>query len=78
MRAVSHRQSDWIKKHILPSAERFLRMWEYYLAHCESAFRERYISDVQLVLSKVTNRNQLMNEPKVESMPEAAWQECSH
>lgn len=57
--------------------ERFLRMWEYYLAYCEAAFRERYISDVQLVLSKVTNRNRLMNEPKAESKPEPAWQECS-
>jgi cyclopropane-fatty-acyl-phospholipid synthase len=30
--------------------ERFVRMWDYYLAYCEGAFRERYISDVQLVL----------------------------
>ncbi len=57
--------------------ERFLRMWEYYLAYCEAAFRERYISDVQLVLSKVTNRNRLINEPKVESKPQPALQECS-
>ena len=32
--------------------ERFLRMWEYYLAYCEGAFRERHIGDVQLVLTK--------------------------
>ncbi len=44
--------------------ERFLRMWDYYLAYCEAAFRERYISNVQLVLSKVSNRNSLLNEPK--------------
>src|SRR5579872_6975036 len=50
---------------------RFLRMWDYYLAYCEGAFRERYISDVQLVLSKVTKKVQLINEPEVES----AWQE---
>ena len=30
--------------------ERFVRMWDYYLAYCEGAFREGYISDVQLVL----------------------------
>ena len=53
--------------------ERFVRMWDYYLAYCEGAFRERYISDVQLVLSKVTNKIQLMNEPEMES----AWQERS-
>jgi cyclopropane-fatty-acyl-phospholipid synthase len=32
--------------------ERFVRMWDYYLAYCEAAFQERYIGDVQLVLSK--------------------------
>ncbi len=32
--------------------DRFIRMWEFYLAYCEGAFRERHISDVQLVLSK--------------------------
>ena len=32
--------------------ETFLRMWDYYLAYCEGGFRERYVSDVQLVLSK--------------------------
>lgn len=29
--------------------ERFCRMWDYYLAYCEGAFRERAISTVQLV-----------------------------
>jgi cyclopropane-fatty-acyl-phospholipid synthase len=51
--------------------ERFVRMWDYYLAYCEGAFRERYISDVQLVLSKVASKIQLMNEPAMEP----AWQE---
>ncbi len=50
--------------------DRFVRMWDYYLAYCEGGFRERYISDVQLVLSKVTSSIQFMNEPAVES----AWQ----
>ncbi|MFZ0685285.1 MAG: cyclopropane-fatty-acyl-phospholipid synthase family protein [Terriglobales bacterium] len=45
--------------------ERFVRMWDYYLAYCEGAFRERYISDVQLLLSKVTSKSQLMNEPEM-------------
>jgi cyclopropane-fatty-acyl-phospholipid synthase len=51
--------------------DRFVRMWDYYLAYCEGAFRERYISDVQLVLSKVASKVQLIHEPEMES----AWQE---
>jgi cyclopropane-fatty-acyl-phospholipid synthase len=46
--------------------ERFVRMWDYYLAYCEGAFRERYISDVQLVLAKVSGQVQLVNEPELE------------
>ena len=47
---------------------RFLRKWDYYLAYCEGSFAERYTSDVQLVLSKVTNRNRMMNEPRLEKV----------
>ena len=47
--------------------ERFVRMWDYYLAYCEGAFREGYISDVQLVLSKVTRGTQLLNGLAIES-----------
>jgi cyclopropane-fatty-acyl-phospholipid synthase len=32
--------------------ETFLRMWEYYLAYCEGAFREGYVGDIQLMLRK--------------------------
>jgi cyclopropane-fatty-acyl-phospholipid synthase len=32
--------------------DRFIRMWDYYLAYCAAAFAERYISDVQLVFVK--------------------------
>ena len=53
--------------------DRFVRMWDYYLACCEGAFRERYISDVQLVLSKATSENQWMNDPQAEP----AWLETS-
>jgi cyclopropane-fatty-acyl-phospholipid synthase len=49
--------------------ERFIRMWDYYLAYCEGAFREGYIGDVQLVLAKVTSNNRSTNEPEMES----AW-----
>jgi cyclopropane-fatty-acyl-phospholipid synthase len=43
--------------------ERFLRMWDYYLAYCDGAFRERYIGDVQLLLAKVGVDKQLLNDP---------------
>jgi cyclopropane-fatty-acyl-phospholipid synthase len=32
--------------------ERFLRMWEYYLAYCEGGFDARYLGSVQMVLTK--------------------------
>ena len=36
--------------------ESFIRMWEFYLCYCEGAFRERAISDVQLVFTKPESR----------------------
>jgi cyclopropane-fatty-acyl-phospholipid synthase len=55
--------------------ERFMRMWDYYLAYCEGAFRERYIGDVQLVLGKATagNRWMAIHEPETET----PWQQES-
>jgi cyclopropane-fatty-acyl-phospholipid synthase len=32
--------------------QRFIRMWEYYLAYCEGAFRARHVGDVQLLLTR--------------------------
>ncbi|MEP6485097.1 MAG: cyclopropane-fatty-acyl-phospholipid synthase family protein [Rudaea sp.] len=32
--------------------ERFIRMWDFYLAYCESGFRERSTGDVQMLLAK--------------------------
>jgi cyclopropane-fatty-acyl-phospholipid synthase len=29
-------------------SDEFIRMWEYYLCYCESAFAERVIGDVQM------------------------------
>jgi cyclopropane-fatty-acyl-phospholipid synthase len=43
--------------------ERFCRMWDYYLAYCEGAFRERHIGDVQLMLTKNSNPAMLHGEP---------------
>ena len=36
--------------------ERFIRMWEFYLCYCEGGFRERSISDVQLLFARAGNR----------------------
>ncbi len=36
--------------------DRFIRMWDYYLAYCGGAFLERHISDVQLVMIKAGAR----------------------
>ena len=44
--------------------EQFVRMWDYYLAYCEGAFRERYIGNVQLLLTKVGNRQRLLSDPQ--------------
>jgi cyclopropane-fatty-acyl-phospholipid synthase len=43
--------------------ERFLRMWDYYLAYCEGAFLERHIGDAQIVLTKARNPRALLGEP---------------
>jgi cyclopropane-fatty-acyl-phospholipid synthase len=32
--------------------DRFVRLWDFYLAYCEAAFHERYIGDFQLLLGK--------------------------
>jgi cyclopropane-fatty-acyl-phospholipid synthase len=43
--------------------ERFIRMWDYYLAICEAAFLERNTSDFQLLLTKNANPRHLYGEP---------------
>jgi cyclopropane-fatty-acyl-phospholipid synthase len=42
--------------------DRFIRMWEYYLASCEGAFQERYIGVAHLHLVKRTCDRALPNE----------------
>jgi len=49
--------------------EGFCRMWDYYLAYCEGAFRERHISDMQLMLTKNANPAILYGEPWKHSGP---------
>lgn len=43
--------------------EAFVRMWEYYLAYCEGAFREGYVGELQLLLTKRRARFELFNSP---------------
>ena len=40
------------KVRALQFPETFMRMWEYYLCYCEGGFAERYIGDVQMLLTK--------------------------
>jgi len=42
--------------------EPFCRTWDYYLAFCEGAFRERHIGDVQIMLTKNSNPSLLFGE----------------
>jgi cyclopropane-fatty-acyl-phospholipid synthase len=43
--------------------DRFIRMWDYYLAYCEGAFLERHIGDFQLLLTKNLSPRKLFGEP---------------
>ncbi len=43
--------------------ERFLRMWDFYLAWSEGSFHERYTNDVQLLLAKNGTQRPLVGDP---------------
>ncbi len=53
--------------------DRFIRMWDYYLAYCEGAFLERHIGDFQLVLTKNHNPGALYEEPWAAQQEQAAF-----
>jgi cyclopropane-fatty-acyl-phospholipid synthase len=42
-------------------SDEFLRIWEYYFIYCEAGFRERFIGDVQIVMSKPQNKDIQIN-----------------
>jgi cyclopropane-fatty-acyl-phospholipid synthase len=44
--------------------KRFVRMWDYYLAYCEGAFRERYIGDAQLLFTRMHGSATRLNDPR--------------
>lgn len=48
----------WPELRALGYDERFRRLWSLYLAYCEAGFRERRISDVQLLLAKPAYRGE--------------------
>ena len=48
-RRLEDRRSD---AHALGFDDQFLRMWRFYFAYCEAAFRERRVSDVQVLLAR--------------------------
>ena len=43
--------------------DRFIRMWDFYLAWCEGAFRERYTNVAQLLLAKHGTQRPLFGDP---------------
>jgi cyclopropane-fatty-acyl-phospholipid synthase len=38
-------------------------MWDFYLAWCEGAFLERYISVAQMLLAKIASQRPLAGDP---------------
>jgi cyclopropane-fatty-acyl-phospholipid synthase len=46
--------------------ESFIRMWEYYLCYCEAGFTERYLGDVQMLLTKPLCRRPPLLPPLVD------------
>ena len=52
--------------------DRFIRMWDLYLAYSEAAFLERHAGDFQLLLTKPANSRTLFNEPRPDAIVESA------
>ena len=53
LRTWRHRFFENIEKvRQLGFGDTFIRMWEFYLCYCEGAFAERYLGDVQMLLTK--------------------------
>jgi cyclopropane-fatty-acyl-phospholipid synthase len=60
-RARFHQRLDDVRA--LGMDDRFIRMWDLYLAYCEAAFAERHISDVQLLLTRAYHDDVYFGEP---------------
>lgn len=73
-RARFHARLDDVRA--LGFDDRFVRMWDLYLAYCEAAFQDRHIGDVQLLLTKDANRRTLYGEPWTRAAAAAAVAVC--
>jgi cyclopropane-fatty-acyl-phospholipid synthase len=60
-----HRHHDRVRA--LGFDDRFIRMWDLYLASCEAAFLERHTGLFQMLLVKNGTRRALFNEPWAEA-----------
>jgi cyclopropane-fatty-acyl-phospholipid synthase len=60
-RARFHERLDDVRRRGMD--DRFIRMWDLYLAYCEAAFTERHISDVQLLLTRAYHDESYMGDP---------------
>jgi cyclopropane-fatty-acyl-phospholipid synthase len=58
--------------HALGFDQRFIRMWDLYLAYCEAAFLERHAGDFQLLLTKNNSTRTLFNEPWSRALDDAS------
>ena len=65
-------QRAWPELRTLGYDERFRRMWDLYLAYCEAGFRERRISDVQLLLAKPAYRAETIAPLTAPVMPDVS------
>jgi hypothetical protein len=45
--------------------DRFIRMWDLYLAYCEAGFAERHISVVQMMLTRAYHDELYIGDPGV-------------
>jgi cyclopropane-fatty-acyl-phospholipid synthase len=52
--------------------ERFIRMWEYYLAICEASFLEGNTGDVQLLLARTSAQRPLWDERGIDAVRSVA------
>jgi cyclopropane-fatty-acyl-phospholipid synthase len=62
-----HRRLDEVRR--LGFTERFVRLWNYYLAYCEAGFRERFLGDAQILLVKPGCRQGF----EIPQLPASPW-----
>ena len=62
-----HRRLDEVRRLGFP--ERFVRLWNYYLAYCEAGFRERFLGDAQILLVKPGYRQGF----EIPTVPASPW-----